>query len=104
MTTLQNNFTTHDQSKRLVELGVPADSADCYYDTSKNLFVLPEDATFKEYCHGRDIPCWSVGRLIEIYCIARNVTKRVITMHCLLDIVSTYEAEIEQMDFSILEE
>ena len=27
---LQNNFTTPEQSKRLLELGVPADSADCY--------------------------------------------------------------------------
>lgn len=28
---LQNNYTTPKQSKRLLELGVPADSADCYY-------------------------------------------------------------------------
>ena len=28
---LQNNFTTLEQSKRLLELGVPADSADMYY-------------------------------------------------------------------------
>lgn len=26
---LQNNFTTPEQSKRLLKLGVPADSADC---------------------------------------------------------------------------
>ena len=30
---LQNNFTTPEQSKRLLELGVPADSADCYIYT-----------------------------------------------------------------------
>ena len=30
MKKLQNNFTTPEQSKRLLELGVPADSADCY--------------------------------------------------------------------------
>ena len=30
MKQLQNNFTTPEQSKRLLELGVPANSADCY--------------------------------------------------------------------------
>jgi hypothetical protein len=30
MKKLQNNFTTPEQSKRLLELGVPADSADLY--------------------------------------------------------------------------
>jgi hypothetical protein len=40
MKTLQSNFTTSEQSKRLLELGVPADSADLqipyieYYDLS----------------------------------------------------------------------
>lgn len=31
MKKLQNNYTTPEQSKRLLELGLPADSADCYY-------------------------------------------------------------------------
>ena len=31
MKQLQNNFTTPEQSKRLLELDVPADSADCYW-------------------------------------------------------------------------
>ncbi len=29
MKQLQNNFTSPEQSKRLLELGLPADSADC---------------------------------------------------------------------------
>ena len=29
MKNLQNNFTTQEQSKMLLELGVPADSSDC---------------------------------------------------------------------------
>ena len=32
MKKLQQNFTTTEQSKRLLELGVPADSADCYFE------------------------------------------------------------------------
>lgn len=30
---LQNNFTTPEQSKKLLELGVSVDSADCLLDT-----------------------------------------------------------------------
>ena len=57
MKTLQNNFTTPEQSKRMLELGVPADSADMVYMTinsnSKVLrgqpIVLPDWALFKDY-------------------------------------------------------
>lgn len=62
MKTLQNNFTTPEQSKRLLELGVPKWTADCYYEVfhegvqvKPSQFFVPSD------------PCWSVGRLIEIY-------------------------------------
>ena len=36
MAKLQNNFTAPEQSKRLLELGVPADSADCVYELKQN--------------------------------------------------------------------
>lgn len=103
MKTLQNNFTTPEQSKKLLELGVPADSADMCYEQCCESVVwvgevgdVPQGKTF--YMHepalrhinpegtwtwkdgeridlsGKvdelrktDIPCWSVGRLIEIY-------------------------------------
>lgn len=73
MSKLQNDFTTPEQSKRLLELGVPIDSANCYLTR----FGIDEDWEVKvlnnvkyseiaisnqEYC----LPCWSVGRLIEI--------------------------------------
>ena len=77
MKELQNNYTTVEQSKRLLELGLPADSADCYISNEK-IFVL-HNCTFQENfnndldiarSHLIDIPqytpCWSVGRLIEI--------------------------------------
>lgn len=64
-------LTTHEQSKRLLDLGVPANSADmCYKINYESMrfdripTAIPyKDFTAKElYC-----PCWSVGRLIEIH-------------------------------------
>lgn len=70
MKTLQNNFTTPEQSKRLLKLGVPADSADGYYTN----FTDGCYAKYPNYICYRDIkwwdadvtPSWSVGRLMEI--------------------------------------
>ena len=75
MKNLQNNFTTPEQSKRLLELGVPADSADCYLlrtHTKGDTFIV--DVLHDELYSKKDkftdlleyIPCWSVGRLMEI--------------------------------------
>ena len=73
---LQSDFTTPEQSKRLLELGVPADSADCYYniipDRNSELMIRQtldcelKNNFFTTYNEGDLIPCWSVGRLIEI--------------------------------------
>ncbi|MBQ9339655.1 MAG: hypothetical protein IJS13_04895 [Paludibacteraceae bacterium] len=72
MKKLQNNFTTHEQSRRLLQLGVPADSADCIYvRLSKNAEF---NRKFREDIVGENpyehldfyYPCWSVGRLLEI--------------------------------------
>lgn len=89
---LQNNYTTLKQSKRLLELGLPADSADCYYDSWKQiqwrqLADLHNDF-FDVYKHYT--PCWSVGRLIEIW------------LHCnKFSVNSTYEPiTIGLIDFS----
>lgn len=76
MKKLQNNFTTPEQSKRLLELGVPANSADCYYDQYQILNFRNElDYGYDFFgLNFRFIPCWSVGRLIEILkiCIANK--------------------------------
>lgn len=79
MKKLQNNFTTPEQSKRLLELGVPADSADCYYEAvyGKNYDksgccagwrAKPIVITFSipDWSNHSECPCWSVGRLMEI--------------------------------------
>lgn len=86
MKQLQNNFTTPEQSKVLLELGVPADSADCYYsyyiktyEHSEHTEILwhrprfiTEDNNLNWNARLIDgiqtyLPCWSVGRLIEMW-------------------------------------
>ena len=73
MKELQDNFTTVEQSKRLIELGVPRNSADCYrwdfgeqfnirYSSEVHTIYFDYQKSWKD-----KIPCWSAGRLIEIY-------------------------------------
>lgn len=77
MSKLQNNYTTKEQSERLLELGVSANSADCYLNGDS--VIMLNGKTFQEnYSEDLDlarlhlieyphyVPCWSVGRLIEI--------------------------------------
>lgn len=84
MKTLQNNFTTLEQSKRLLELGVPANSADLLYhegtrlNLERGMFLSTLEGYenfdkavigFRKYLSDKDmkvVPCWSAGRLIEI--------------------------------------
>ena len=70
---LSNDYITNiEQSKRLVELGVPSNSSNYYYPlkpTENGGWKLCTDFTFirkNEDLHPSEIPAWSVGRLIEI--------------------------------------
>lgn len=72
MKKLQNNFTTPEQSERLLELGVPANSADCYYTIHRDFIWVKSDVdkidwNAKVGSKNVYLPCWSVGRLIEIF-------------------------------------
>lgn len=75
MKTLQSNYTTPEQSKRLLELGLPADSADCYYMRMKHVSFENPEICFLPYSEHASfhpsvyeyLPCWSVGRLMEIH-------------------------------------
>lgn len=69
------SFTTPDQSRRLLELGVEKNSADCYYDMYKMLddtIIHVMTANEKDIASKTDAfwhvryPCWSVGQLIEV--------------------------------------
>lgn len=78
MKQLQNNFTTPEQSKRLLELGVPADSADCFYEAigfGGGYRQVPIICNSFNKGNRIDLPCWSVGRLIEIYCKVTGVNE-----------------------------
>ena len=73
MKTLQSNFTTPEQSKRLLELGIPIDSADMHIVySSRDSYSAPKFndirvSAYRSYFPTLDIlPCWSVGRLMEI--------------------------------------
>ena len=127
MKKLQNNFTTPEQSKRLLELGMPEDSADCYYSHyiktyahslyTEILWHRPRFITEDNkpvwnaiLMDGTQtyLPCWSVGRLIEIYelCYAQEFIRNV-GAYLMEDVLSTiYDAvndTTEQWDFSKLE-
>ena len=118
MKTLQSNFTTPEQSKRLLELGVPAWTADCFrwdfytglglsgdkrYSTSIS-FICYE---YQRDLHGK-LPCWSVGRLIEIYeIVGENAGQCVSTTKStsrIESLVQLYEENATLLDFSKLEE
>lgn len=72
------NYTTPEQSKQLLDLGVPAWTADCDYyfygDLSNDVQpeILSKDehyierSTYGEIGDYTSLPCWSVGRLIQI--------------------------------------
>lgn len=119
MKQLQCNFTTPEQSRRLLELGVPADSADCYmlnrqieHGWDYNDYDIYVDecnvkcATYKE--NNTIIPCWSVGRLIEIYCLCMG--KKTIELYTVCSLIEEIMNKIEclsevgVLDISKLEE
>jgi hypothetical protein len=102
----ENNFTTIEQSKKLLELGVPEWTADMFfYDVNSEKEyhtweicpeTIPLNTTYRKFVtygenfkHECFYPCWSVGRLIEIMNIC--------SMH---DIVSIYrtDRDVTQID------
>lgn len=64
MSKLQNDFTTKQQSEKLLALGMPRLSANFYYDDENEVQIV-KDPEFELQSKGY-FPCWSVGRLIEI--------------------------------------
>lgn len=102
MKTLQNDFTTPEQSKRLLELGVPANSANMWWEKDETIRINGEwvhgaawskvpspfnwdrennrfytyseiKETVEDFTGNETLPCWSVGRLMEIIdiCVPR---------------------------------
>lgn len=130
MKTLQKHFTTPEQSKRLLKLGVPADSADCFYSHyiktyahSEHTEILWHRPRFITEDNNPDwnarlidgtqtyLPCWSVGRLIEIALICHKANMSLLKFYKDDDIVPPIQQVLhiihqntKFLDFSKLEE
>lgn len=119
---LQNNFTTPEQSKRLLELGVPADSADCYTTTNNGRAVVL-NLLFSEFMKNvvaggfnnpdAYLPCWSVGRLMEVckicgsYELTKEIYRRTLMYLNTIDgciCEMSHEINIGNLDLSKLED
>ena len=126
---MKNNFTSFEQSKRLIELGVPVDSADCvgYIVDKSDIFneyfkkgetritainprhTYTQVTTLKcgETWLDEPFPCWSVGRLIDII---NNSTKlgylvlysSDILIERLIKVIENH-SKFNEIDFSKLE-
>lgn len=115
---LQDNFTTPEQSKRLLELGVPADSADMRYRQECIRMQCGEEECEYFLRYGKpdtskystDIPSWSVGRLIEIMSKLISSGQHYIRVYVDTNIIDNVAGDIEReielgyIDFSKLEE
>lgn len=127
---MQNNFTTIEQSKKLLELGVPEWTADMFYDVNSEKkyrswevcpVIVPLNTTYRKYLaygenydvfkHEYFYPCWSVGRLIEIMniCSIHNIVSIYRTDRDVTQIDIILETIINRIngnsiDFSKLEE
>ena len=114
MKKLQSNYTTPEQSKRLLELGVPEWTADLRYRICKvndSILGNPYLTKGKKYTGSHfnsSLPCWSVGRLIEIYKIVGEEAGQCISCSKnqtqVESLVQLYEENIGLLDFSKLEE
>ena len=124
---LQNNYTTPKQSRRLLESGVPAWTADCYFyeedgvgdDSTPQIVSYGEIWTDESkemlFSSWEDIPCWSVGRLMEICDICNDddeewmlysAVKKMLNIDYIEYLVKTIELAVacKRIDFSKLED
>lgn len=123
---LQNDFTTPDQSNRLLELGVPADSANMKWRRIKknshgdkplvkcewNVALKHQTELVCGFMEYEYIPCWSVGRLIEIYnmCVDFDLDDGAAIVIFIQDespivqMMQMFEDKVGIMNFSKLEE
>ena len=116
MKQLQNGYTTVEQSKRLLEIGVPAHSSDFHYTVFATVLWHHEPGDI-DFSNSDAIPIWSVGRLIEIVVLTtferdvynlkiEGIRRSIERNRMLEDIIEDIETLIKdnRMDFSKLED
>ena len=68
--TMNQFYTSIEQSKKLLELGLSPESADMFYAKRWDEPVIISDNYDNTPCYDEsdntDIPCWSVGALLEV--------------------------------------
>ena len=74
---LREGVTSNNQSIRLMDTGLPQNSADFYRRGKSRVFQVPDGFTFSQWAkiRGYNItPVWSLNRLIEVYhiCVQRK--------------------------------
>lgn len=92
------NYTSIEQSKRLLELGLDAESADMSWMNNKYPECVPYDVTLK-HANTKDflyLPCWSVGALIDLLPIGTHTCSHI------TDAGITYECYTEKENFECL--
>lgn len=80
---MDSTYTTYEQSKYLLEIGVPANTSDFHYNSFKHLYPNGEKG-YDEIAKGFEdctMPCWTVGRLVEIIEKCSNSKKFYRTLH-----------------------
>lgn len=111
MKKLQNNFTTQEESRRLLKIGVPRWTADEYIDQEGYRYtfdgILDIESFFRSFPDF--LPCWSVGRLIEIselcYTSLSDNDYFIRQKDCNIDfLIKMFELGADLMDFSKLED
>ena len=113
MKKLQNDYTTPEQSKRLLELGVPANSANNYYGKNGKIRYIDGSIPCSLLWAVGLVPCWSVGRLIEIIreCSTDYDTCKILVETLVIPTTDNVDALVElicfakcDLDFSKLED
>ncbi len=106
---IYDNYTTEEQVDIILNLGIPIDTADCYIDANGNRYVRSqnEGELDTDFFTREDIgytPCWSAGRLIEIYCtITHLMFPQLSSPYIVKDIIGQIKHQSKYNDFSKIE-
>ena len=70
------NYTSVEQSKHLLELGLKPDTADMFWLFDSKDTWEPVVFNWEQHQDTKDIPCWSVGQLLSLMPVVIRKDKR----------------------------